>query len=65
MTNEDKILLTQSVDLMISTVSAQLPKIQDENERHQGRELLGKLLNLSLKVKSIKEPAKKIEESKV
>jgi len=61
----DKTLLTQSVDLMISTVSAQLPKIQDENERVNGRDLLGKLLKLSLKIKSIKEPAKKIEESKV
>lgn len=65
MTNEEKTLLTQSVDLMISTISAQLPKIQDENERVNGRQLLERLLKLSLKVQSIKEPAKKIEESKV
>lgn len=62
MTNEDKTLLTQSVDLMISTIGSQLPKIQDEKERLQGRELLGKLLSLPNKINSIKEPKKIIKD---
>ena len=62
MTNEEKTLLTQSVDLMISTISAQLPKIQDENERLQGRDLLGKLLALPKKIDAIKEPKKTIKD---
>tara|TARA_R110000751_G_scaffold46884_5_gene105093 strand:+ start:2324 stop:2515 length:192 start_codon:yes stop_codon:yes gene_type:complete len=62
MTNEEKVLLTQSVDLMISTVSSQLPKIQDENERLQGRALLGKLLDLPNKINELKEPKKIIKD---
>jgi|TARA_R110000787_G_scaffold190243_1_gene301696 hypothetical protein len=54
MDKEDKLLLTQSVDLMISTVSSQLPKVQEE-ERLQGRELISKLLVLTNKIAEIKE----------
>tara|TARA_R110002126_G_scaffold57459_2_gene152225 strand:- start:47 stop:226 length:180 start_codon:yes stop_codon:yes gene_type:complete len=55
MTKEEKLLLIQSVDLMISTVSSQLPKVQSEEERLQGRELLGKLLTLPSKINDLKE----------
>ena len=54
MNKEDKLLLIQSVDLMISTVSSQLPKVQEEQERVKGRELLGKLLDLPTKINELK-----------
>tara|TARA_R110000796_G_scaffold236658_1_gene356252 strand:- start:551 stop:733 length:183 start_codon:yes stop_codon:yes gene_type:complete len=59
MNKEDKLLLIQSVDLMISTVSSQLPKVQEEQERVQGRELLGKLLDLPTKINELKESLEK------
>ena len=59
MTKEEKLLLIQSVDLMISTVSSQLPKVQEEQERVQGRELLGKLLDLPTKINELKESLEK------
>ena len=59
MNKEDKLLLIQSVDLMISTVSSQLPKVQEEEERVQGRELLGKLLDLPTKINELKESLEK------
>ena len=59
MNKEDKLLLIQSVDLMISTVSSQLPKVQEEQERIQGRELLGKLLDLPTKINELKESLEK------
>ena len=59
MNKEDKLLLIQSVDLMISTVSSQLPKVQEEQERVQGRELLGKLLDLPNKINELKESLEK------
>tara|TARA_R110000772_G_scaffold23966_1_gene63622 strand:- start:813 stop:995 length:183 start_codon:yes stop_codon:yes gene_type:complete len=59
MTKEEKLLLIQSVDLMISTVSSQLPKVQEEEERVQGRELLGKLLDLPNKINELKESLEK------
>ena len=59
MNKEDKLLLIQSVDLMISTVSSQLPKVQEEEERVQGRELLGKLLDLPNKINELKESLEK------
>ena len=59
-TELQKTLLKQAVDLSISTLTTQISKIPNEDDRKEQREIVKHLLNLSDKVDTfeVKKPKK-------
>lgn len=50
MTNNDILLLKQSIDVAIAQLSGQLPNLQDEVQRGQARQIINDYIQLSAKV---------------